>query len=217
MQHTWRLARTDTRVIGPPAGDAHRRRRKVARRWLTVVGGAYLAALAVNRSLREVDGHSMQPTLWPGDRLLVVPARLRQPRRGDVVIVDDPRAPSRRTCKRVVGLPGEQVVLKAGRLSIDGDPLDEPYVAAPGRDRRSFRVPADRLLVLGDNRVGSTDSRTYGPVPRATVRAVAVASVRPWRASLRVTPMPRRRDRPPPPDAGPPPPPADDRGGGTPR
>lgn len=75
---------------------------------------AWAGALAVNRSLRRVTGRSMLPTLAPGDVVLTVPAWLRPPRPGDVVVVADPRRPDRRTIKRAVAWTG-------GGLVVHGD------------------------------------------------------------------------------------------------
>ncbi|MBW3618711.1 MAG: hypothetical protein KY461_00565 [Actinobacteria bacterium] len=132
-----------------------RRVRAVAR--LGVV--AWALTWIVNRSLRRVDGNSMRPTLTAGDLVLVVPAGLVGVRRGSVVVVPDPRDPTRRTIKRVAGVAGD-------RLEVAG---------------RSLVAGAGQLVVLGDDPDASTDSRVYGPVATADVRAVAVAALRPWR------------------------------------
>lgn len=152
--------------------------------------GAWATALAVNRSLRDVDGESMAPTLGPGARIAVVPRRVAPLRRGDVVIVRDPREPGRTTVKRLIGLPGELVEVRGGRLTIDGLAYLEGYVTA--RVGEAVAVLGDeQVFVMGDNRAGSTDSRAYGPVTIDLVEAVAVALVRPRvRVGLRVEPWP---------------------------
>lgn len=144
------------------------------------VAVAWAAALAMNRSLRDVEGDSMAPSLEAGDRLVVRPVGPWGARRGDVVLVRDPRRPERVTVKRLVGLPGEDVELREGRLRIDGVARLEPYVTGRSGDDRCH-VPSGHVYVLGDNRRGSTDSRTYGPVPQDLVTAVVFASVRPLR------------------------------------
>jgi signal peptidase I len=140
---------------------------------------AYVVTWGANRAARRVTGPSMRPTLEPGQRLVVVPAWLRPPRRGDLVVVTDPRAPDRATVKRVVGLPGEEVELVAGRLHVDGRAVPEPYVRDPPAEHHRWRTGAAQLVVLGDNRTASTDSRHYGPVPALAVRATVVARLRP--------------------------------------
>lgn len=150
------------------------------------------AALAVNRSLRAVEGRSMQPGLEPGDRLLVRPLGPFPPRRGDVVVLRDPRDPTRSTVKRVVGLAGEHIALRSGRLSIDGVTHIEPHAHRRSGDVEC-RVPPGHVYVLGDNRSHSTDSRAYGPVSLALVDAVAVGTVHPPRRSVRSVPTPLAR------------------------
>jgi nickel-type superoxide dismutase maturation protease len=76
----------------------------VSARWRTAVGLAvagYLAVVAINRSLVEVRGSSMEPVLWPGDRLLTVPAALSWLRVGQVVVVRDPGDPDHLVVKRL--------------------------------------------------------------------------------------------------------------------
>lgn len=153
--------------------------RQGARRLLPWLAAVWLVALAVNRSLQRVRGRSMAPTLQPGTLLLTLP--VRRPRRGEVVVVLDPRDPARRQVKRVVGLPGEVVQVRAGQLLVDGRPHGAPVGAGRGPDGR-LEVPPRHVAVLGDNRAASTDSRTYGAVPLDLV-------VR--RAPVAVTPRPR--------------------------
>ena len=97
----------------------------------------------------RVEGDSMAPTLVPGDRVLALPRRRGDVPRGAVVVVADPRRPWRATVKRVVALAGEVADLGG-----------EPDVVPPGH-----------VAVAGDHRARSTDSRHYGPVPLALVRA----------------------------------------------
>jgi signal peptidase I len=70
-----------------------------------------------------------------------------------------------------VGLPGEKVTFDAGRVSIDGRPLQEPYTS-PSMFRGEYDVPPGHFLVLGDNRDASSDSRSWARpyVPRAALR-----------------------------------------------
>jgi len=104
----------------------------------------------------------MRPTLDPGQRIAVAPL-LRPPRRGDLVVV---RRPGRlEVVKRVVGLPGEQVRLRAGRLEVDGRPVPEPYLpGGSGAGELDLRLGPAQYLVLGDHRAASTDGRDFGPV-----------------------------------------------------
>lgn len=130
--------------------------------------GLWGTALAVNRSLRRVRGASMAPTLRPGDLVLTLP--VRRPRRGEVVLVRDPtdprdpRDPAHVQVKRVIGLAGETVEVRAGSLLLDGRRHREAHQHGRGPDGR-LEVPPGHVAVLGDARDASTDSRAYGPVP----------------------------------------------------
>ena len=88
------------------------------------------------------------------------------PQRGEVVVFHPPRRPDLEYVKRVVGLPGEQVEIRRGVVSVDGVPLDEPYVRrrASVENRAPLRLAEDEYYVLGDNRLGSEDSRAWGPI-----------------------------------------------------
>ena len=145
----------------------------------------------------KVDGSSMDPTLEHGQYLLVnrllyqridldrlskiVPfwqARdqssryaIRAPKRGEIIVFQFPRDPSKDFVKRVVGLPGEVIEMKDGRVIVDGVVLEEPYLTAKDRsDKDQVKLGEDEYYVLGDNRTHSNDSRSWGPVPEANLR-----------------------------------------------
>jgi signal peptidase I len=123
------------------------------------------AGLAARRWLlttARVESDSMAPAYRHGHRVLVRRVRgLAGVRRGDVLLLDSPDV-GRLVVKRVVGLPGERVDVDAdGRVTVDQRPLSEPYVARPAGPAGTFSVPVDSVLVLGDNRPRSSDSRTW--------------------------------------------------------
>ena len=120
----------------------------------------------------RVESISMQPTLYEGDFIIVnkLAYQLGTPGRGDVIIFKFPPDPAREPyIKRVIGLPGEQVTIKNGRVYINGIALREPYIKAPPNYEYSTVVPADSLFVLGDNRNNSSDSHSWGMVPLENV------------------------------------------------
>ena len=183
---------------------------------VVVVAVALLVTTAVRLWVLDVavvPSASMEPALQPGDRLLVRQSGADGLRRGDLVVFDGtgsfdpwvdrgplasaaarlgalvglPGAP-REYVKRVVGLPGERVACcdASGALLVDGEPLDEPYLApgtAPSEVRFDVRLGPGQLWVLGDARDVAEDSRAHlgdpggGVVPTARVlgRVVAVA------------------------------------------
>jgi signal peptidase I len=94
---------------------------------------------------------------------------LGEPQRGDVVVVRPPVNREVEFIKRVIGLPGERVVVAEGLVRVDGRPLREPYIAAPPNYSGEWMLGEDQYLVLGDNRIDSSDSHVWGPVQRRDI------------------------------------------------
>ena len=132
---------------------------------------ALVIAIAINLFLAQatqVLGQSMEPNLHTSQRLVVekVSYHFHGPRRGDIVVIDLPEAGPELLIKRVVGLPGDIISSQGGQVSINGQPLSEPYISSPGgRDIPEQVVPPLHVFVMGDNRQFSNDSRNFGPVP----------------------------------------------------
>jgi len=157
---------------------------------------ALLIFLVLHLSVQNyrVQGPSMQPTLTEGEYVIVnklVYLRLdptelasllpffdhdtetdgsvfpfHPPQQGEVVIFQFPRDPTRDFVKRVIGVPGDTVEIKNGEVSVNGIPLDEPYITqGDSTTMAPVTVQADEYFVLGDNRRASNDSRDWGPVP----------------------------------------------------
>jgi signal peptidase I len=132
----------------------------------------------------KVPSAAMDPTLLVGDHFLADKAiyRDRGPERFDVIVFDWPKDPTKGFVKRVVGLPGETIEVKDGRVWIDGAALDEPYARYVKQDRATpaqgdtaapLVIPADSYFVMGDNRDQSYDSRFWGPVGTEWIRGRA--------------------------------------------
>ncbi len=120
----------------------------------------------------EVRQRSMESTLLSGDRVLVskVDYRLHLPERGDIIVFKPPIDTNIPYVKRIIGLPGDTVDLRDGKVVVNGKVLDEPYAfgqtqVRSGQVRFPFRVPQGQIFVLGDNRPVSGDSREWGTVP----------------------------------------------------
>lgn len=162
-------------ISAPPQGGASaspglltRMARLLAEMLQTLVV-ATLIFFAVNliTARIRVEGSSMEPTLHDGE--LVVVSRLAyrwaEPERGDIVVFHFPLEPDRRFIKRIIGLPGETVVIRGGHVAVDGVDLVEPYIAAAPRYSGEWVVQPGQVFVLGDNRNNSSDSQTWGAVP----------------------------------------------------
>jgi signal peptidase I len=136
-----------------------------------VVATLFGYALLFNFSV--VRGNSMAPGIHDGDRILVNHLSLvfGAVERGDVVVMRYPLDPSIDYIKRVVGLPGDHVVIDDGVVTVNGVSLDEPYVGTRDRyTRLDVTVMPEHYFVLGDNRLHSSDSREFGQVPGAYLR-----------------------------------------------
>ncbi|MCY0876119.1 MAG: signal peptidase I [Firmicutes bacterium] len=154
------------------------------RRWLDTAWGllrgpllAILLVLLIHQFLVTqfyVDGHSMDPTLASGERLLInrVVYDFGTPKRGDIVVFRAPVAGDQDWVKRVIGLPGDTIAVTDGKLIVNGRIIAEPFIAQPMNPRHNFgpvRVPPGELFVMGDNRNVSVDSRVIGPIAITSV------------------------------------------------
>ena len=124
-----------------------------------------------------VDGESMSPNFHTGQYLIVdeISYAFHTPARGDVVVLHYPLDPSRYFIKRIVGLPGDYVSIHDGKVYITnaanpkGYALVEPYesqITYPAGGYNNLTLGAGQYFVMGDNRAGSSDSRTWGILPR---------------------------------------------------
>jgi signal peptidase I len=146
-----------------------------------------------------VSGSSMSPTFENGDYVLVdeLTYHLRAPERGEVVVFHDPQDYATYFIKRVIGLPGEKVVIKNNSITVyntahpNGFALDESYLPAgtpvgPGDctggtlsdGACTYNLDPNTYLTLGDNREFSYDSRDWGPLPAKNI--VGLVRVRLW-------------------------------------
>jgi signal peptidase I len=134
----------------------------------------------------KVQGTSMSPELRDGERILVnkFVYYFGEIQRGDVVVFWYPEDPELSFIKRVVALPGETVEIKGGEVLVNGRALEEPYVLGANEDHRSYpthEIRAGHFFVLGDNRKGSNDSRSWGLVPKRYIYGKAFLRIWPLR------------------------------------
>src|SRR5437763_9620305 len=127
----------------------------------------------------KVEGTSMMPSLADQERVCVnkFVYRLEPIGRGDIVVFRYPRDPSKSFIKRVIGLAGDRIRIEAGRVFVNGRPLEEDYIPEVYEDQRTYPemvVPPNAYFVLGDHRTMSNDSRDFGPVDSAYIYGKAV-------------------------------------------
>jgi signal peptidase I len=119
----------------------------------------------------KVEGTSMQPQLRDEDRLFInkFVYHFSKIERGDVVVFNYPRDPSKSYIKRVIALPGDDLRIDKGQVYVNGRQIAEPYVPEEFESDRSIDeevIPAGEYFVMGDHRSISSDSRDFGPVKR---------------------------------------------------
>lgn len=127
----------------------------------------------------RVEGMSMEPNFHDGQFLLInkLAYKLGDLERGDVIVFRYPRDPSRDFIKRVIGLPGETVEIINGQVYVNGELLSDNYhTNEAGYNSGAVTLGPDELFVLGDNRPNSSDSHSWGPLPRDLIIGRVVLS-----------------------------------------
>ncbi len=157
---------------------------------LQTLGLSVVLALGIRTFVAEaryIPSGSMEPTLEINDRLVVekISYHFSPPERGDIVVFWPPDSlfpPNKRRdafIKRVIGLPGDTVEVKDGKVFVNGEALQEDYIKAPPEYVWGPEIVPDRsYLVLGDNRNSSYDSHSWGFVPEENI--IGKAIVRFW-------------------------------------
>ena len=125
---------------------------------------------------------SMLPTIQLKDQVLAnkFVYRFEQPKRGDIVVFDDPTGEVETLIKRVIAVGGQTVDVRDGKVWVDGKALVEPYTHGqpntPQVIQLPIKIPLGYIWVMGDNRTQSKDSRTLGPIPLSLVHGRAFAT-----------------------------------------
>ncbi|BCL82502.1 S26 family signal peptidase [Ktedonobacteria bacterium brp13] len=123
-----------------------------------------------------VDGLSMEPTLHTQEYILVNKAAylFTAPARGDIIVFHYPKDPTQTYLKRIIAIPGDQISIIGRRVIVNGTLLQERYIAPADNYNLYPPIHNDKLgsgqyFVMGDDRVNSSDSRAWGPVPRQNI------------------------------------------------
>lgn len=175
------------------------KKKSVLRDWVESIIVAFLLAMVIRTFIIQafkIPTGSMRPTLMEGDLILVnkfiygakVPfsdlrlPKVRDLKRGDVVVFIYPEDKSKDFIKRLVGLPGDELEIKNGTIFINSEPLLDPvfnqrYYYNRGdfaQEGQKITVPADSYFMLGDNSGSSKDSRYWGFVPKKDILGKAI-------------------------------------------
>lgn len=166
---------------------------QVSQLFLLALLGLPLFSGCVGRPIeaRYIVSESMAPTLQINDRVIIQKfSKQSTPQRGDIVLFHPPEQAQKIYAGvdanvafvfRVVGLPGETIAIKQGKVHINNQPLTEPYITQPAtNDFPPIQIPANSFIVLGDNRDNAFDSRYWGVVPRDRIVGKAVSRYFPF-------------------------------------
>lgn len=165
---------------------------------IVAIAAVFVMVYLFIMSPQQVSGHSMEPNFHDGDYILTnkVIYKFREPSRGDIVILKSPGNKDVDYIKRIIGLPGETLELKAQHYYINGIELNEPYPYNKPvyggsflRENQAIDIPAGMYFVSGDNRPGSSDSREFGLIAKEDF--IGQAIIRYWPvASAGIIPRP---------------------------
>ncbi|MFH2019770.1 MAG: signal peptidase I [bacterium] len=120
----------------------------------------------------QVEGHSMEPNFQDAEYILTdkISYRMGEPKRGDVVVFHSPQDERVDYIKRIVGVSGDKIMIQEGYVYLNGVKLEEGFINDPGRvvagkymrENTQVEVPIGQFVVMGDNRLHSSDSREWG-------------------------------------------------------
>lgn len=198
----------DYKSIADTPAEAPVTKKHIIREYAESILVAVILALIIRTFVVQafkIPSGSMEDTLLVGDHLLVckfiygtkIPftdskiLKIRDPKRGDVIVFEYPEDPSKDFIKRVVGLPGDVVEAKDKKVFVNGKPFENPHEIHKESDiipkaqnpRDSFgpvTVPADAYFVMGDNRDRSYDSRFWGFVKSPKIKGLAFIKYWSW-------------------------------------
>ncbi len=141
---------------------------------------AVIAFLLINTltGRYQVLSVSMEPTLHEGQYLLISKTSywFHEPERGDIVVVEPLNGDKNSIplIKRLIGLPGDTIEARDGRLWINGVAINETYVSGPLSYVNRWTLGANEYFILGDNRNNSSDSHSWGPIPKENIIGKAI-------------------------------------------
>lgn len=125
----------------------------------------------------RVDGDSMKNALKNGDILLLY--KLGSINRLDIIVLDEEKD-NEKIIKRVIGLPGETVAIKKGKIYINDKVIDDEYAYGETSDYDKVTLEDDEYFILGDNRLISKDSRYFGPIKENEIKGKIVFRLFPF-------------------------------------
>lgn len=146
---------------------------------IVFIGSFFIVVYLFILQPNQVKGASMEPTFHTGDYIMTskITYKFRGYQRGDVIVFHSPKNPDIEYIKRIIGLPGDKIMVKEGQVYVNNQTINETYISAQTnlweggflKEGEPIIVPEDYLFVMGDNRPRSSDSREFGPIPISSV------------------------------------------------
>lgn len=155
---------------------------------MVVFGAIFALIYLFVAQFHKVSGNSMVPTMHDGDYLITekISYKLGEVKRGDMIVLKNPRDESQDFIKRIIALPGDTIEVEADSVLVNGKVLKEAYLPpntpTPSgsflTEKNSTRAGSNQYFVMGDNRSHSSDSRAWGPITKEEI--VGRAFLRYW-------------------------------------
>lgn len=146
---------------------------------IVFIGSLFIVVYLFIMQPNQVKGASMEPTFINGDYIFTsrITYKFKPFERGDVVVFKSPKNPDIEYIKRIIGLPGDKVMVKESEVYVNGRKLTEKYISEKtnlwdggySKEGIATTVPQGYLFVMGDNRPRSSDSREFGPVTKESM------------------------------------------------
>lgn len=149
---------------GDKSKDGQEGKPSILKDWIIPLLTALILVLLINKFaffIAKIPSESMVPTLNVGDRLIVTRIYNKDKLKRQDIIVFKSKEKDETMIKRLIGLPGDKVEIKAGVVSVNGTKLEENYIGQPDTLSGSYTVPKGKYFFLGDNRLRSADSRYW--------------------------------------------------------
>lgn len=146
---------------------------------IAFVGSLFIVIYLFIFQPNQVKGVSMEPTFQSGDYIITskITYKFKKIERGDVVVFNSPKNPDIEYIKRIIGLPGDKIEVRDGKVYLNNQLLSENYIASKTnlwdngylKEGEPIFVPENFVFVMGDNRPRSSDSREFGPIPISSI------------------------------------------------
>jgi signal peptidase I len=169
---------------------------------IAFVGSLFIVIYLFILQPNQVKGASMDPTFQSGDYIITskITYKFKKIERGDVIVFHSPKNPNIEYIKRIIGLPGDKVMVKDNEVYVNDQPLPEIYISAKTnlwdggflKEGEAVTVPDNYLFVMGDNRPRSSDSREFGPIPISSIVGTVIYRYFPLnKAGIVKNPLPK--------------------------